>query len=374
MLTFLLFFATWVSRSHCLEVTNTSLCADACNGPSLTYSSDLSCSDDEYWNTADGVLFRSCLDCESTSSAESGDTSTPQNNDLYWFLCEGGAPRYLARADRTVNMKYTLQFCMFQGNGSTPNLPQCEADCAGLYPVLQTSWFSPEPAEQYAYCSINDTAFPTYASTCASCLLSDEGSVVLGNFLNTLQSACDNQPDASLGETIPLQRALFDTATVGTATATSTADSSTISATTSSASSDRATTGTVSTASGSAKTPPPAADPINTGASAQETSQSSSPGISPGAAAGIGIGCGLGAIALAAGLGWFFLNRRRRLRRGLSPANTFQYQESKSALLSVSPPQPVPLYAQQLASRELHEMDGKQSKTWTSELDGRPVH
>ncbi|ETI20620.1 hypothetical protein G647_06962 [Cladophialophora carrionii CBS 160.54] len=241
-------------------------------------------------------------------------------------------------------MKYTLQFCMFQGNGSTPNLPQCEADCAGLYPVLQTSWFSPEPAEQYAYCSINDTAFPKYASTCASCLLSDEGSVVLGNF--------------------------------GTATSTSTAASSTISATTSSASSGSATTGTVSTASSSAATLPPAAssDPISTGASAQETSQSSSPGIAPGAAAAIGIGCGLGAIALAAGLGWCILNRRRRVRRGLSPANTFQYQESKSALLSVSPPQPVPLYAQQLASRELHEMDGKQSKTWTSELDGRPVH
>jgi hypothetical protein len=82
---------------------------------------------------------------------------------------------------RAVNMKYTLQYCMFQENGSTPNLPQCQADCAGLYPVLQTSWFTSPPLSQYAYCSINETAFPTYASTCAKCLQSYDGSVVLGN-------------------------------------------------------------------------------------------------------------------------------------------------------------------------------------------------
>jgi hypothetical protein len=107
MLTVLLFLASWVSWSQCLEVTNTSLCVDTCDGPSLTYSSDLSCSDDEYWNTANGVLFRSCLDCESTSSAESGDTSTPQNNDIYWFLCEGATPRYRQELTNSQREIYT---------------------------------------------------------------------------------------------------------------------------------------------------------------------------------------------------------------------------------------------------------------------------
>jgi len=70
------------------DVTNTSSWAKTGNGPSLTFPSNLSCSDNEYWNTADGETFRNCLVCESTSFAGSGDVSTPQDNDMYWFLCE----------------------------------------------------------------------------------------------------------------------------------------------------------------------------------------------------------------------------------------------------------------------------------------------
>jgi hypothetical protein len=88
MLAILLVLACWCLQTQCLEVTNTSLCAGTCNGPSLTFSDDLSCSDEAYWNTANGVTFRNCLECESTSVAVSGDTSTPQNNDIYWLLCE----------------------------------------------------------------------------------------------------------------------------------------------------------------------------------------------------------------------------------------------------------------------------------------------
>ncbi len=162
----LVLFASWILQTQCLEVTNTSICADTCNGPSLTFSSDLSCSDDDYSTTANGVLFKNCLECEITSTAESGDTSTSQNNDIYWSL---------------FNMKYTVEQCLFGDNGSTPNLPQCESVCAGLYTVLEASWFTTPPPQQYDYCSIANTAFPTYAKTCASCLLSTKGSVVLGN-------------------------------------------------------------------------------------------------------------------------------------------------------------------------------------------------
>lgn len=163
----LILFASWILQTQCLEVTNTSLCADTCNGPSLTYGSDLSCSDDEYSNTANGVLFQNCLECEITSTAQSGETSTSQNNDVYWSL---------------FNMKYTVQECLFHAdNGSTPNLPQCETVCAGLYSALEASWFTTPPPEQYAYCSIDSNAFTTHAKTCASCLMSYEGSVVLGN-------------------------------------------------------------------------------------------------------------------------------------------------------------------------------------------------
>ncbi|KIW63514.1 hypothetical protein, variant [Phialophora macrospora] len=187
--------------------------------------------------------------------------------------------------------------------------------------------------------------------------------------LNAMQSACDHQPDASLGQTVAFQRDLFNTTTVGTATTPSMTTSSATSKITSSTSSATTTTGPAST-------PPPAAssDPISTAPSTQQTSQSSSPGLGPGAAAGIGVGCGLGAIALTAGFGWFILDRRRRKRHALSHEKAFQFKDSESALLSVSHHQPVPLYAQQLASRELYEIESRQSGNWRSELDGRPVH
>jgi hypothetical protein len=82
---FTLLFALATPSILALEVTNTSTCTSICNGPSLTYSSDLQCTDNSYFNTAQGVLFKNCLECESTSTAVSG--SGPQNNDAYWMLC-----------------------------------------------------------------------------------------------------------------------------------------------------------------------------------------------------------------------------------------------------------------------------------------------
>ena len=271
-------------------------------------------------------------------------------------------------------MKYTLEYCMFQENGSTPNLPQCETECAGLSPVLLASWFSPEPAKQYSYCSIDDTAFPTYAGSCASCLQSYNGSVVLGNCkafhvvrdradhadLNTMQSACDKQPDASLGETVPLQRQLFDTATVGTATTSASSTSAATSSTSSAVTTIAATTSSASSSSSS----------TSSATAAPATSQKSS-GLSSGAAAGIGIGCAALAIAVVGGLAWFIIRRRRQ--NTPPPHDDHPYQDSKATPVSNTPVTPVPAYAQQLGSQEVHEMDTRQSTQWTSELDGRPV-
>ncbi len=75
-------------RVRALEVTSGSSCADICEGPGLTYSSDLTCKDEDYSSTAKGDTMHDCLVCESTSTADTGDTSTPQNNDIYWFLCK----------------------------------------------------------------------------------------------------------------------------------------------------------------------------------------------------------------------------------------------------------------------------------------------
>ncbi|KIX02960.1 uncharacterized protein Z518_06510 [Rhinocladiella mackenziei CBS 650.93] len=346
------FLLLWILPVRSIEVTITSSCTSLCNGPSLTVYTDLSCSDHEYFDSDKGDTMRDCLTCESTSSADNGDLSTPQNNDIYWFL---------------FNMKYTLQYCLFQENGSTPSLPDCEVDCAGLYPVLTTSWFLPAPAKQYEYCSINDMAFPQYADTCASCLQAGTGSVVLGNFLNAMQSACDSKPDATLGEMVPLQRELFDTTTVNPSAATSMSTSSASApASTSVSESASATESTFSATTAAASS--------SSTTTAAPTSDSS--GISAGAAAGIGVSCGLGAIAIIGGLFWFILTRaRRRNQRNKSGCDFKDAKEMPSPLYE-------PLtrtalnraYAQQLASSEVHEIDSTQNvKVWSNELDGRPV-
>ncbi|KIW12654.1 hypothetical protein PV08_09932 [Exophiala spinifera] len=298
-----------------LEVTSGSACADICEGPTLTYSDDLTCTDEGYFNTAKGDTMHDCLLCESKSTANTGDNSNPQNNDIYWFL---------------FNMKYTLQYCMFQGNGSTPNLPQCQASCAGLYPVLQSSWFIPVAAEQYDYCSINNTAFPpTWRIAQPAC--HDDP---VRSFLAI--SGCDNKPNATFGQTISLERDLFETAT----------PSSSSTGTLPAASATGASGSSSSTNAASAAVSATQASP---------TPSTSSSGLSGGAAAGIGVGCGLAAIAAVGGLGWFIV-RRRRSRRAMAASSDFL--DTKRAYMT-----PPYQYAQQIDGSEVHEIDSGQVKS-----------
>ncbi|KAI1610148.1 hypothetical protein EDD36DRAFT_421237 [Exophiala viscosa] len=360
---------TFLQGVQALEVTNTSSCVDTCGGVSLTWYTNLTCSDDGYFGTSKGEGMRECLVCESTSSADNGDLSTPQNNDIYWFLCKHctsisfflimllASPSPIVRLTHdgsTVNMKYTLEYCLFESNSSTPSLPECQADCAGLYPVLMASWFSPTAAKQYEYCSINDTAFTEYAGTCASCLQAGTGSVVLGNFLNAMQSACTSQPDATLGETVPIKRELFNTTTVGTATATATTSSSQTSA---------------AVATTSSSTTPSSSSSSASSSSAAAQSENKSSGLSTGAAAGIGVGCAIVAIALLGGLAWFFLSAKRRSRRQAATEGS-DFADTKTPFVTEYG------HAQQLGSTEVHEIDsthGGESWTNTNELDGRPT-
>jgi len=263
----------------------------------------------------------------------------------------------------TVNMKYTLEYCLFYSNSSTPSLPRCEADCAGLSPVLLSSWFSPSAAKQYDYCSINNTAFPQYVDQCASCLQAGTGSVVLGNFLDAMQSACESQPDATLGETVPLKRELFNTTTVGTSTgAIATASSTFVS-----------TTGTQATST-SPSPSPSSSSSSTTGVSAPagQTAASNHSGLSTGAAAGVGVACGLGAITIIGALGWFMLTRRRRNNDRNQKVNGLDLNETKAALSS---PYLGTAQAQQLGSSEVYEIGSTlDTDSRTNELDGRPVH
>lgn len=222
-------------------------------------------------------------------------------------------------------MKYTLQTCVIDSSSKTTQVQACSDECSPIGPVLDTLWLSTTPyANQYDYCSIQSGSFPADAPACAACLQSQEGSVVLGNFVNIMSDACANQPLAQNGDLVSLPRALLDTVTVAsTGAAKSSAASSAASSSTRGSESTEAasssgsgsmstakitSTGTV-TATGSSSS----ASSTAAAASSSSTSSPSSGGLSSGAATGLGVAIGLvGAAAIGALI--FFILRRRKQR------------------------------------------------------------
>ena len=171
-------------------MTSNSACSATCGG-GLTFSTDVTCNDDGYNNTDVGRQMDACLTCESTSTASlPSDGNDTAKNDLYWFLCKdpikctcstlSGPPTNHALV-RSVNMKYTVQICLFINTTDTSGMPACDTACNPLQTVLETSWFTTPMATQYNYCDIDSGSFPANADTCASCLQGKPGSVVLGN-------------------------------------------------------------------------------------------------------------------------------------------------------------------------------------------------
>ena len=294
-----LLFALVLGSAQALQVSSGSSCADVCEGPTNTFPTDLSCIDDDYTSTDRGSLMKACVECESQSTYVDTTEDAPQDNDQYWML---------------FNMKYSVQYCLTQTTDGTPNFSECDGSCEGLYPALKESWFTSPKPPTYDYCTIKDDAFTSNVDACASCLLSRSGSVVLGNFLMQMKSGCDTQASAQDGNTIPIQRQLFDTSTV--ALASLPASISLSSSTTSAASSTSATGDSSTTASSTESSSEPTSSSDSAGAPV--TASESSSGLSSGAAAGIGVGCGLGALALGVAAFWYYRRRRKTARAARS--------------------------------------------------------
>ncbi|KAK1138259.1 hypothetical protein N8T08_003217 [Aspergillus melleus] len=254
-----------------LAVTGSSSCTETC-GSGFTYASDLVCSDSAFNSTSKGLKLKDCLLCESTSTAY----ELPNQNDIYWFL---------------FNQKYALQDCLFDREPDV-SLSPCESSCLPLKSVFKTLWYQNGWIPQYEYCDMGGGALETYAGDCADCLRGKTGSVFLGNFMDTMNSACQNKPNASDGETVKLRQALFATETSVSSTSTSAAKNPT-------------TTATSTSTSTSTSTPSPDED-------TQPETKSESTGLSTGAAAGIGVGAGAGGLVLIAALVWVFFLRRRK--------------------------------------------------------------
>lgn len=282
-----------------------------------------------------------------------------------------------------VNMKYSLEYCLFQsGNSSTPNLPSCSSACAPLYPVLTTSWFATPRPGTYEYCNQNGSAFTQSAQDCADCLREESGSIILGNYIKTMLNACNKTPQASKGQTVNVvQRGLFNSAiptvsTSGTATSVS-----------SSASAYR----------------PSAATTTSAAAASTSTSSSGGSGLSTGAAAGIGVACGVLALAALGLLVWFVMRRRKSKKNVATSADqkplnqqNSPYQESTQGQHGVYGNdlkkenayrmEPVEMWDQQRSTSGASEMHGQGSQRFEMEgtegqrgqmspreLDGRAV-
>ncbi|KAE8154607.1 hypothetical protein BDV25DRAFT_103207 [Aspergillus avenaceus] len=248
-----------------LSVTSSSPCASVCdNGGGATVASDLVCADTDYNTTVKGLTMKRCLLCQSTSTTYKNASSN--DNDVHWFL---------------FNQKYTIQNCLFEQSSSSA-LSACESSCLPLQSVFKYLWGTHPDMEAYYYCSMNNGAFDQYADSCATCLKKQSGSVILGNFMDSMQSGCQNKPNASEGDTIRLKSDLFSTATT-----------------------DDTTSATSSPTSSSSATQSATSAP----------SKSTSSGLSTGAKAGIGVGVGVGGLIIVGAALWAFLSRSRRTQQ-----------------------------------------------------------
>ena len=229
----------------------------------------------------------------------------------------------------------------------------CTSACSPLGDVLKTLWINSKPYEgQYDYCTEDSSAYPNNAADCARCLQAQDGSVIIGNMVDTMRQACDTRPLAANGELIVPARDLFETAVVSSATAgSSTAFTSTASATGRS----------MNSATSSSTSPPSTDEPTGTASANSQggTDQGSSSeqgGLSTGAAAGIGAGIAVLAIAIIAGL-WVLFRRKRRAGSRGRPAHAVE-------LSSPPPTAKVPDHKYDMHIQEkgvdgqLHEADG----------------
>ena len=77
--------------------------------------------------------------------------------------------RSIVRSNSTVNMRYTVDYCLFKqptSNAST-SLNQCTGPCAGLSESIQINLFTPNTSHTFDYCA--DRSFKDKAVSCASC-------------------------------------------------------------------------------------------------------------------------------------------------------------------------------------------------------------
>ncbi|KAF3770665.1 hypothetical protein M406DRAFT_354521, partial [Cryphonectria parasitica EP155] len=205
-----------------LQVTPGSSCSSFCGDASSTNSTDIVCSDFDYYSSATGSTFMNCIECLETSNVTSGSDS-----DVAWLF---------------YNLRYASSVCIYDfpnhnisNSSSSSSEESCDLQyaCAPLQEALEYGNLNPSNGTDYGYCQADGGAFyGTAIDDCVSCLQASP-STYTANFLLALQAGCQQQPKA--GTTLSITGSLFST------TAINITDTSNSSSTTSSTSSNKST-------------------------------------------------------------------------------------------------------------------------------------
>ena len=187
-----------------IEIAPNSVCSPLCvnyppantssPGSSWTRPPNLVCLDSDLIGsnaTPGGLIWKSCLSCESTSAHHDDTTG---ENDVEWFLCMQKIPFMAGYKPDTkaVNIRYTLVWCIF-GFGNPGRVNQTEAGvrcrdtCVGpnnsMEVALTNQTFDATSIEEtpYDYCDANDRAFAKNIDNCTRCLQGANQSTILVN-------------------------------------------------------------------------------------------------------------------------------------------------------------------------------------------------
>ncbi|KAI0490414.1 hypothetical protein F4859DRAFT_7452 [Xylaria cf. heliscus] len=183
-----------------LQVTPGSTCAAFCldnpesdplsPGSSNTNTSDITCTDDSFDNSATGIKFKNCIDCLQNSNATSNTES-----DVSWFL---------------YNIRYSVDVCLYGFPDDSKSISSpCNINfaCQPLKTALEAGSLD-DTGDQLGYCTA-DGNFTTahHIDDCIKCLASSPSQGHLSNFMTALKAGCQQRP--APGELIGLSGSLF---------------------------------------------------------------------------------------------------------------------------------------------------------------------
>ncbi|KAI0130044.1 hypothetical protein BJ170DRAFT_681516 [Xylariales sp. AK1849] len=195
----MLALGAFLRSSTAVLVATNSPCGTKCgNVLDLTSENDVVCKESDYSSSA-GVVWESCLTCESTSSY-----STTLEKTTYTDL-----------QSMLYNLRFATATCLFgDGLGSNPCITTTA--CGPLQAAIEYDGLASN-VSAYGYCSLWSS---DQIVKCDNCLNAMENGHYYSNYMAILDGACKMQPTA--GSTLAIQGNIFSSDVVNVTTPTPT--------------------------------------------------------------------------------------------------------------------------------------------------------